>query len=201
MPFRGAEASAIAKRPVAGEIAVGWLGLAGDVQADRVHHGGRDKAIHHYPFEHYRYWRGVLGEHPLLSSPGGFGENISTEGLDEDTVCLGARFRLGTALVEVSHGRQPCWKIGHRFGHASLTAKVVETGRAGWYYRVLEEGGVRAGDRLEQVESGLEEWPLSRLFGVLISGSHPRGPTVLRELAGLPLLAEAWRWRARELLG
>lgn len=199
--FRGAEASAIGKRPVDGPVAIGPEGLAGDQQADRVHHGGHDKAIHHYPLDHYRYWRGILGDHPLLEAPGGFGENISTEGLTEDNVWLGDRFRLGTALVEVSHGRQPCWKIGHRFGHPALTARVVETGRAGWYYRVVEPGEVRAGDRMERVAGGLADWPLARLFAVLVSGAAPRDPAMLRDLAGLEVLAEAWRWRARELLG
>lgn len=192
--------SAIAKSAIIGPIAVTPRGFAGDEQADLVHHGGPDKAIHHYPFEHYAYWRGVLGEHGLLAEPGGFGENVSTLGLTEDDVWLGDRFRLGTALIEVSHGRQPCWKISHRFGRADLTARVARTGRIGWYYRVLEPGRAAAGDGLALVERGLPEWSMARLFAVLIGGKSGRSPAALRQLAALPMLAEAWRRRAAELL-
>jgi MOSC domain-containing protein YiiM len=198
--FRNAdEHSAIAKQPVEGPVRVGFLGLEGDEQADRKHHGGPDKALHHYAFDHYAGWAEHLGDHPLLAAPGGFGENISTLGLTEEQVLLGDRFRLGTALIEVSHGRQPCWKLGHRFGYAPLAAKIVQNLRSGWYYRVLEEGVVQAGDRLELVERGLEAWPVSRLFHVLIGGGHKADRSVLPELAAQPLLAQTWRVRAAEL--
>lgn len=199
--FRAAELSAIAKSPIAGPVAISPLGLDGDEQANRIFHGGVDKAIHHYPFDHYAAWRSELGDHPLLRAAGGFGENISTLGLTEDRVWLGDRFRLGTALIEVSHGRQPCWKLSHRFGRAELTARVVRTGRAGWYYRVLEPGQASAGDRLTLVERGLREWNLARLFAVLIGNKARQHPAEWRELAALPVLAEAWRHRARRLLG
>ncbi len=111
-PFRGDdEPSAIGKLPVVHPVAVGPMGLAGDEQADRTVHGGIDKAIHHYPADHYDGWRAYLGDVPLLDTPGAFGENISTLGLDESSVFIGDRFRLGTALVEVSQARQPCWKL------------------------------------------------------------------------------------------
>ncbi|MBU6268410.1 MAG: MOSC domain-containing protein [Sphingomonadales bacterium] len=201
-PFRAAdEPSAIAKRAIDRPVAVTPLGLAGDEQADRVHHGGSDKAIHHYPFDHYAHWQGRFGAHPLLAAPGAFGENIATHGLTDDAVCLGDRFRLGTALVEVSHGRQPCWKLGHRFGRPELTALVVETGRAGWYYRVLEPGTVGPGDRLELVERSLPQWSVARLFDIVVGSGHKRAPEALRELAALPVLADAWRLRARDLAG
>ena len=156
IPFRGDEPSAIAKLPVADAVAVGPLGLAGDEQADRSVHGGIDKAIHHYPADHYDWWRGHLGDAPLLDAPGAFGENISTTGLDENSVFLGDRFRLGSALIEVTQARQPCWKLDHRFGAKGVMAAVVQTRRSGWYYRVLEPGTVRAGDDLELVE---RPWP------------------------------------------
>jgi MOSC domain-containing protein YiiM len=194
------EPSAIAKRAILGAVAVGPLGLAGDSQADLVNHGGADKAIHHYAFDHYPFWRDSLPDHPLLTAPGAFGENISTLGLTEHNVCLGDRFRLGTALVEVSHGRQPCWKLGHRFGRADVAARVVQTGRAGWYYRVLEPGQVTAGDRLALVKRGLTEWTLARLFAVLIGGEGKRDQAALQELTRTEVLAEAWRRRASGLL-
>ncbi len=199
-PFRTAdEPSAIAKQPVAGPVEVTVLGLAGDQQADRVHHGGADKAIHHYPRDHYPHWRAVLGHHPLLDGEGAFGENISTSGLVEETVCLGDRFRLGTALVEVSQGRQPCWKLDHRFGRPGVLAEVVRSRRSGWYYRVIEPGAAGAGDTIELIDRPLPEWTVARCFGLLVGGAHRDDPGALRFLAAQPLLAAPWRERAAKL--
>ena len=200
-PFRASdEPSAIAKLPQAGPVAIGMLGLAGDEQADKVHHGGPDKAIHHYPYDHYALWRSAIGDHPLLSATGGFGENIATNGLLENEVCIGDRFRLGTALVEISHGRKPCWKISHRFGLPKLTAQVVKTGRAGWYYRVLEPGLVQAGDRITLTERSLPDWTVERTFDLIVRGAGKHDPAALRALAGMEVLAAAWRDKAVEML-
>lgn len=196
-PHFGPEPSAIAKVPVAGPVAITRMGLAGDQQANLVHHGGPDKALHHYPAEHYAFWREAHGARAMFDGPGGFGENVSTEGLSEQTACLGDRFRLGTALVEVSHGRQPCAKLDHRAGLRGLSALVVKNARCGWYYRVLEEGVAEAGDACELVERPLPQWSVARLFGVVIGGKGSAAE--LRELAGQPLLAEVWRKRAAEL--
>lgn len=191
--------SAIGKRPVDGRVAVGLLGLSGDAQADLSVHGGPDKAIHHYPRDHYAGWIATLGARPLLSAPGGFGENISTSGWTEADVCLGDRFRLGTALVEIAQGRQPCWKQAAHLGAPQVVAAMVATGRTGWYYRVIEEGAVRAGDTLAMVERVLPQWPVSRLSALLIGGYHKSEQSALRELAGLDLLADGWRQRAARL--
>lgn len=194
------ETSAIAKEPVVGTLNVGFLGISGDEQADLTVHGGPDKAIHHYPRDHYPFWSERIGTHPLLEAPGAFGENISTEGLIESEACIGDRFRLGSALVEISQGRQPCWKLGHRFGEASVPATVVKTRRSGWYYRVIEEGAVAAGDRLELIERTLAEWSVERVFGLLIGGAGKREPAALRDLAAMDALATTWRVRAEKLL-
>lgn len=199
-PFRGDnEPSAIGKLPVEHAVAVGAMGLAGDEQADRTVHGGIDKAVHHYPADHYAWWRGHLGDVPLLDAPGAFGENISTTGLDETNVFLGDRFRLGTALVEVSQARQPCWKLDHRFGTKGVMAHVVKTRRTGWYYRVLEPGQVRAGDSLELVQRPYPDWPLASLFGLLIGGEAKDRPADLRALSDVPVLAETWKVRRAKL--
>ena len=199
-PFRGDdEPSAIGKLPVEHAVAVGPLGLAGDEQADRTVHGGIDKAIHHYPADHYAWWRAHLGDVPLLGAPGAFGENISTSGLDEQNVCLGDRFRLGTALVEVSQARQPCWKLDHRFGTKGVMAQVVKTRRTGWYYRVLEPGQVRAGESLELMERPYPDWPLASLFALLIGGDAKDRPADLRALRDVPVLAETWKVRRAKL--
>lgn len=200
--FRAAdEHSAIAKRAVEGPVKVGWLGLEGDRQADLSVHGGPEKAIHHYPHDHYAYWREVLGGHPLLDDEGAFGENISTRGLREDEVCIGDRFRMGSALVEVAQGRQPCWKLDHRFDGAKVMAGVVATRRSGWYYRVLEEGEVAAGDALELVARPYPAWSVARVFGLLIAGDHKKDRAGLEALGEVTPLAEAWAKRRAKLLG
>lgn len=201
VPFRGEERSAIDKAPAGAPVMAGPLGLAGDEQADLSVHGGVDKAIHHYPHDHYAAWAQELGEHPLLSAPGAFGENLTTTGLTEDRVCIGDRLRLGGALVEVSQGRQPCWKIDHRFQRKGVTARVIQTGRSGWYYRVLEPGAVGEGDTLELAERPYPEWTVARVFALLIAGGHKAEPEALRDLAAMPVLAASWRARARKLAG
>lgn len=201
VPFRGDEASAIAKASMAGRVRIARLGLAGDEQADLTVHGGVDKAIHHYPHDHYGWWRETLGDAAPLEAPGAFGENVSTQGLTEDEVCIGDRWRLGTALVEVSQGRQPCWKLDHRFGGASVMARVVKSRRSGWYYRVIEEGEVTAGDSLELVDRPFVGWSVARVFGLLIAGDHKRDREGLEALGAVSALAEPWIRRRAALLG
>ena len=182
--------SAIAKMVVPGPQRVTVLGIAGDEQGDPRVHGGPDKAIHHYPIDHYAPWRADIGGHPLLQAPGAFGENLGTHGITEATVCLGDRLRLGTALVEVSQSRQPCWKLSDRFGIADMAKRVQDTGRTGWYYRVLEEGVVQAGDALVLVERPYPDWPLARVIDLLYRRAPE--PDVLREILALPLVP-SWR--------
>ena len=199
VPFRDGDYSAIAKQPVSGAVRIGWLGLAGDSVADPVHHGGWDKAIHLYPQDHYGWWRERKPGHPLLEKPGAFGENIASRGMTEEEVCLGDRFSLGSAVVEVSHGRQPCWKLDHRFGARDVMATIVKTARCGIYFRVLREGEAEAGVMMELLERPLPQWSIARVFRLLIGGGHKGEPDAVRALADMPVLAEAWRDRARKL--
>lgn len=186
VPFtRPGSRSAIAKTPRQGSLAVTTLGLASDEQGDLRVHGGVEKAIHHYPRDHYASWIAELGEHPLLSRPGAFGENFSTSGWTEANLCLGDRIRAGTALLEVSQGRMPCWKLNDRFDVAQMALRVQESGRTGWYYRVLEEGSVAAGATLELVERLHPDWSLQRLSAVLFDKRVDAD--VLRECLALPL--------------
>lgn len=124
--------SGIDKHPVDGAVAVGKSGLAGDAQGDTEHHGGPEKAIHHYPLDHYRAWQ---AEHPAftprLAHTGAFGENISTEGMREADVCIGDVYRLGSALVQVAQGRQPCWKLNERFAAREMARWVQDSARTG----------------------------------------------------------------------
>jgi len=187
-------ASAIAKRPVHAAVAVTHFGLEGDQQADRQHHGGYDKALHHYPAEHYAAWRQEFPDQAALFEPAGFGENISTLGMTEADVCLGDVFRLGTAIVQVSQGRQPCAKLNLRFGVPEMLLRVKETGRTGWYYRVLTEGLVRPGDSLVLMDRPEPFWSLSRVWDVLFGAK--RDEPGLHILAGHPLLGQSWQDRA-----
>jgi MOSC domain-containing protein YiiM len=193
------ETSAIAKLPTLVPMAVGLSGLAHDEQADLAHHGGPDKAIHHYPMDHYAGWRDAIGNHSLLMHPGAFGENISTSGMVETGVCIGDRYRLGTALVEISQGRQPCWKLGHRFGNAKVPGHIVATRKSGWYYRVIEPGLIRAGDSIALVERPWPKWTVSDVFGLLIGGGTEKPHTRISELATLTPLASSWKERANRL--
>ena len=200
-PFARGEQSAIAKSVLSGSVRIGLLGIQGDEQADPRYHGGPDKALHHYPFDHYAFWRSKAPDHPLLRAPGAFGENISTEGLTEDEVCIGDRFRLGTVLIEISQGRQPCWKQGVRMEWTTLPAMMVKERRSGWYYRVIEPGIAEAGDFLSLVDRPLAEWSVRRVFGLIIGGDHKHDPAALKALAGMECLFSGWRERARELAG
>lgn len=201
MPFRGDDHSAIAKRPVEGPVRITWDGLAGDSVADRIHHGGWDKAIHLYPQDHYDWWRDRKPDHPLFDAPGAFGENIASRGMTEEEICLGDRFSLGSAIVEVSHGRQPCWKLDHRFGARDVMATIIKTGRAGLYFRVIREGEVEAGTVMTLLDRPHPEWSAARVFHLLIGGGHRTDPAAVRALAAMPVLAEAWRGRAEKLAG
>ncbi len=193
-PFNGAELSAIAKRPREGRVQILPEGLAPDEQADRRVHGGPEMALHLYPLDHHAWWRGIIGDHPVLDEPGGFGSNLAVTGLSEDMVHIGERFRLGSAVIEVSQPRQPCWKIGHRFGHPGMVARIVETGRCGWYFRVIETGEVAAGDTLERLAPGAPDWSVARAFAALVAGKATRAE--FAELAELPALSPKMRAKA-----
>lgn len=207
-PFRAdGTMSAMAREAVDRPVMLRRLGFEGDQVADPTVHGGVDKAVHFYPAEHYPKWIAhFAGEglaHPLLDNVGAFGENISASGLTEDKIHIGDRFRIGKALVEIAQGRQPCWKIDHHFGLHGLSGAVIKTGRSGGYFRVIEEGEVAPGDRIEQVEQPAHDWTVERVFRLLIGGGH-RGDGAkakLLALAELASLAESWRGRAAKLAG
>ena len=134
----------IYKEAVTGRILLRRHNLEGDQQADLRVHGGWEKAVYVYPSEHYAFWRSEL---PGLDLPYGmFGENFTTEGLDESSVRIGDRFRVGRAVVEVTQPRVPCYKLGVRFERSDMPQRFHASGRCGFYLAVLEEGGVGVGD-------------------------------------------------------
>lgn len=138
-------ASAIRKLPVTEAVFLSRSNFDGDEQADLVNHGGRDKAVCVYPYEHYPYWESELGTRLEM---GAFGENLTTRGLLETEVCIGDIYLLGEAAVQISQPRQPCYKLAARYGAQDMPLKVQETGYTGFYFRVLQEGKVSCADRL-----------------------------------------------------
>lgn len=191
-PLSGTETpSGIIKTRVERPLKLGPNGFESDEQADLRVHGGPEKAVHHYPHEHYALWRSELGALPALEAPGGFGENISTEGLTETTVAVGDIFRLGSAVVQVSQGRQPCWKLNRRFDVPDMARRVQDTGRTGWYYRVLQPGTVAPGDRLELTDRVAPDWTLHRLWHALYVDRM--NLSELEGIAALDVLADGWR--------
>lgn len=183
--------SGFVKSAVPGPIHVVPLGLQGDEQADLSVHGGPDKAVYFYPAEHYPRWISDAPRHERLLIAGGFGENITTTGLDEDSVCIGDTFRIGTAEVQVTQPRQPCFKLGLRFSDNSLGRVMMQSGRTGWYVRVLAPGTLQAGDSILVLRRPNPRWTISR-FNRFILGRR-NAMTDLAELTLLEGLADGWR--------
>jgi MOSC domain-containing protein YiiM len=160
--------TSIYKTPVDGDIFLSKYNLAGDKQADLTVHGGLDKAINVYPIEHYAYWnqraRFPLRKRINLTLPnnGAFGENFTVSGLLENDVCIGDIFQVGTCIIEVSQPRQPCWKLARKFNQAKLPFWVQQTGRTGWYFRILQEGNVRKMDIFKLSQRNNPSWNLAR---------------------------------------
>lgn len=175
------------KIPVTGAVWLGRANLTGDGQGDRKNHGGPDKAVLAYAAGHYPAWREELGCPDLPH--GAFGENFTIAGLDEGSVCVGDVFAVGTAQLQVSQPRQPCWKISARWQLRELTARVEQTGRTGWYYRVLQEGQVEAGEEVVLLEQPFPEWPVARATAVM--RREDDGPAAA--LAACPALSSVWR--------
>jgi len=187
--------SAIDKTPVAGPVRATATGLEEDRQGDTRRHGGPDKAVHAYAAAHYPDWAAEIPARADRFRRGAFGENLVVEGADEADICLGDRWRVGGALLEVSQGRQPCWKLNLRFDVADMARRVQASGRTGWYFRVLEPGPITAGDRATLAARPNPAWPLYRVSRLLYRDTLDRA--ALSEFAALPGLPESWRTLAR----
>ena len=182
------------KEPADGPRWLGQTNLADDGQADRVNHGGPDKAVLSYAAAHYPGWRQELARPDLPH--GAFGENFTIDGLNEDAVSIGDIFCLGDALVQVSQPRQPCWKLARRWRIKELTALVERSGRTGWYLRVLEEGEVRPGLPLTLLERPHPAWTITRATDVMRNRHQDR--VAAGQLAGIEELSASWRDRLAE---
>ena len=138
----------IRKMPITGPISVEATGLVGDQQADKSVHGGVEKALHIYPADHYKRWQNELPYLKFKFRPGSFGENLCVEGMTETSACIGDVFRLGNSIIQISQGRTPCWKLAAHVGMSNFPKLFLESGRTGWYARILVPGKFFASDPL-----------------------------------------------------
>ena len=188
--------TAIFKFPVGGHRHVGRLNVDGDGQADLVGHGGEHRAVYVYDRSAYEHWSEVLGRDDLV--PGHFGENFTVEGLPDEEVCVGDRYRIGDATFEVTQPRVTCFKVGLRLEEPRMPALLYSHGRPGFYMRVLEEGEVGAGDEIERVAVGPEQMSVREISALLYLPGH--SPSGLRRALAIPALSDGWRGSFKALL-
>ena len=188
--------TAIFKSPVEGRRRVRRLNVDGDGQADLVGHGGEHRAVYVYDRSAYEHWSEVLGRDDLV--PGHFGENFTVEGMPDDEVCVGDRYRIGGATFEVTQPRVTCYKVGLRLEEPRMPALLYSHGRPGFYLRVLQEGEVGPGDVIERIAVGPEAMSVREISGLLYLPGHT--PAGLRRALAIPALSEGWRGSFRALL-
>lgn len=171
-------------------------GFVQDAQADLSVHGGADKAVHHYAADHYPNW---IAEQqiPAGTRPAAFGENLSTVGMTEHSLCIGDIFSIGTATVQISQGRQPCWKLNSHTGNNRMAFHFLQTLRTGWYYRVLHKGQVTIGDTITLIERLHPSWTVARVTHARLTKKLSTEDAA--QLAELPELANGWRQAFRKM--
>src|SRR5262245_48444835 len=188
--------TAIWKEPVQGRRRVKRLNVEGDGQADLGGHGGEQRAVFVYQIESYRYWEERLGRHGLVHGP--FGEDFTIEGLPDAEVCIGDRYRIGTALFEVTQPRVTCYRVGIRMDEPQMAALLTSSGRPGFYFRVREEGEVGASDPIVLIARGPERMTVAEVNALLYFSHHPRDQ--LERALRIPALSPGWRWSFEALV-
>jgi MOSC domain-containing protein YiiM len=179
----------IFKEPVAGPVMMRRLNLDGDRQADLTVHGGPTKAVYAYPSEHYPLWKSEL---PGMELPWGmFGENLTTDGLREDKVHIGDKFRIGEAIVMVTQPRTPCYKLALKFQRDDMLKRMLQNGRSGFYFAVVEQGMIEAGDAVELVHEDAEKISVAEISALYRDGG--KDAALMRRAANLEALPESWR--------
>src|SRR4051795_13646280 len=184
------------KQPVQGRRRVGRLNVDGDGQGDRGGHGGEQRAVFVYQIESHRYWEERLGRRDFAR--GQFGENFTIQGLADDAVCIGDRYRIGGALFEVTQPRVTCYRIGIRMNEPLMPALLTSRGRPGFYLRVLQEGDVGAGDDIVKVGEAKERMTVAETNALLYSPNHPRDR--LKRALQIEALSPGWRGSFEALL-
>jgi ferredoxin-NADP reductase/MOSC domain-containing protein YiiM len=197
VPWRGKTVfTGVFKHPVTGPRRVRKLNIDGDGQGDLAGHGGEQRAVFVYQIDSYRYWERELARSDFIY--GQFGENFTVDGLGDDQVCIGDRYRIGSAVFEVSQPRVTCYRVGIRMNEPRIPALLVSHRRPGFYLRVLEEGEVRAGDEIVKLVSGPEQMTVAEVDALLYLPGHPR-QELLRALR-VPALSTGWQTSFRALL-
>jgi ferredoxin-NADP reductase/MOSC domain-containing protein YiiM/ferredoxin len=197
VPWQGKNVyTGVFKDPVTGHRRVGKLNIEGDGQGDRAGHGGEQRAAFVYQIDSYRYWERELGRNDFVY--GQFGENFTVEGLGDDEVCIGDRYQIGTATFEVTQPRVTCYRVGIRMNDPRIPALLVSHHRPGFYFRVLEEGEVEAGDEIIKLAAGPEQMPVAEADALLYLPGHPR-QQLLRALR-IPALSPGWQASFQALL-
>jgi ferredoxin-NADP reductase/MOSC domain-containing protein YiiM len=189
--------TAVWKRPVDGPRRVRRLNIDGDGQGDLAGHGGEHRAVFVYQIESYRYWQDQLGRDDF--EYGQFGENFTVSGLADDQVCVGDRYRIGQVLFEVTQPRVTCYRVGIRMDEPRMPSLLVSHRRPGFYFRVLREGAVQAGDEIVRIAEGPEAMSVAEVDGLLYLPGHPR-ERVLSALR-IPALPEGWKASFRAVAG
>ena len=174
----------------------GRLNVDGDDQGDRAAHGGEHRAVFVYQIDSYRYWERELGRDDFVH--GQFGENFTVDGLPDDEVCIGDRYRIGSAVFEVTQPRVTCYRVGIRMNDPRIPALLVSHHRPGFYFRVLQEGNVEAGDEIAKVATGPEEMTVAEIDALLYLPGHPRQQ--LKRALRIPALSEGWKGSFQALL-
>ncbi len=188
----------IFKSPVEGRVMLHSENLVGDRQADLRVHGGPDKAVYGYPYEHYPFWANTLGRDDLTY--GQFGENFTTTGLLEDDLLIGDVFRMGEAVLQISQPRMPCFKLALRMNDATFVKQFTKARRSGFYLRVLETGEVGAGDEITRIERGPN--PNISVLTIYHLWLDDADPDLMQQAAQLEPLAPNWReWFAEQVAG
>src|SRR5690348_1002626 len=188
--------TAIWKSPVRGRCRVSQLNLDGDGQGDLAGHGGEQRAVFVYQVESYRYWQQQLNRTDFVD--GQFGENFTIEGLPDDIVCIGDRYQIGSALFEITQPRVTCYRVGIRTNEPRMPALLTSSGRPGFYFRVLKEGEVGAGDEIVKVGEARERMTVGEINALLYSPNHPRNQ--LERALRIEALSPGWRWSFEALL-
>ena len=197
VPWQGKTVfTGVFKDPVDGPRRVRKLNVDGDGQGDLGGHGGEQRAVFVYQLDSYRYWESELGRSDFVH--GQFGENLTVEGLGDDDVCIGDRYRVGTAVFEVTQPRVTCYRVGLRMNDPRIPALLVSHRRPGFYFRVLEEGEVQAGDEIVKLASGQEEMTVAEVDALLYLPGHPR-QQLLRALR-IAALSPGWQASFRALV-
>jgi ferredoxin-NADP reductase/MOSC domain-containing protein YiiM len=188
--------TAVWKRPVAGRVMARRLNLEGDGQGDLAGHGGEHRAVMVYQLDSYRYWEAYLQRHDF--EYGQFGENLTVDGLGDDEVCIGDRYRIGSALFEVTQPRVTCYRVGIRMNNPQMPALLVSHKRPGFYCRVIEEGMIGAGDEIVKVADGPEHVTVQEIDGLLYLPGH--SPDRLQRALRVPPLSAGWKQSLGALL-